>query len=475
MKHLRIPACLFLALALLLGAMAIPAAAENIAEVEIPAETLAIGTAGTWDSCDVLVEGTLRYDYAFQVLEIENQRRVSLGLDPLVMDRDLMDHAMNRAMQCALYWSHTQPDGASFGYGSAVYLNAEIIAKIYTTPQAAVNGWYNSSSHYPEIIGKNYTGTGVGVFEIGGVYYWVQVFNMKTPTTASASDYPASKTASRTVHVAKDNIGTYASVSLSDRDLAPGETARFSVKYARTVSSTAVSYALPASGLRYESSDESVCTVSADGVVSANAGGTATLRAWYPGYESGAWSFTVTVSGPAHQCSYTGEVTTTPGCETAGEMTYTCSCGKHYTEPIDPTGHDLDGGTVTTEPGCLSFGVLTFTCKTCGHTETAPIAPGSHAYTSVVSRLPTATRSGTLRKTCSVCGKTVVVTLPLKMGDVSPDGVVDETDLTALMELLAGTGSGNPAAADVTGDGVTDVLDLIRLMRYLSGEDVTLG
>ena len=42
---------------------------------------------------------------------------------------------------------------------------------------------------------------------------------------------------------------------------------------------------------------------------------------------------------PSHKHSYTGKVTKAATCGTAGVMTYTCSCGSSYTEPIPATGN----------------------------------------------------------------------------------------------------------------------------------------
>lgn len=443
------------------------------AEAENAAQTVAaIGTAGTWNSCDVQLEGTLRYDYAFEVLEIENQRRASLGLTPLVMDKDLMDHAMTRAIQTAMYWSHTQPDGASFGYGSAVYMNAEIIACIYKTPSAATNGWYNSASHYPEIIGKRYTGTGVGVFVINGNYFWVQLFNMLTPDPAYESDYPASTGVSRTIAVTDDNIYNHTTVSLSDRTLDLGQTAQFSVDFAKYVASATLYYDLPASGLVYECSDESVCTVSEDGVVTAVGGGTATVKARYPRYDYSPWSFTVTVSVPSHTCSYTGRITTPPGCETAGVQTFTCSvCRKTYTEAVDPTGHTLsDEGVVTKEPGCLTFGTIAYPCLHCDYEETQLLAANGHDYDSgTVAVMPTATAPGTVLYTCLSCGGTKTGALAFLIGDVNCDGTVTPADLVCLMRHTLGEDvKANTAAGDMNGSGSIDLADLLQLVRHLA-------
>jgi len=448
---------------------------ENITtETEDSAPTLsAIGTAGTWNSCDVKLEGTLRYDYAFEVLEIENQRRVSLGLTPLVMDKDLMDHAMTRAIQTAMHWDHVQPDGASFGYGSAVYMNAEIIACIYKTPSAATNGWYNSASHYPEIIGKRYTGTGVGVFVINGNYFWVQLFNMLTPTPAYESDYPASTSVSRTIAVTDDNIYNHTTVSLSDRTLDLGQTAQFSVDFAKYTASATLYYDLPASGLVYDCSDESVCTVNENGVVTAVGGGTATIKARYPRYDYSPWTFTVTVSVPSHTCNYTGQITTQPGCETAGVQTFTCSvCRKTYTETVAPTGHTIsDEGTVTKEPGCLTFGIIAYPCLHCDYEETQLLASNGHDYDrGTVTVMPTANAPGTVLYTCLSCGGTKTGSLAFLPGDVNCDGAVTPADLVCLMRHTLGEDvNANTAAGDMNGSGSIELADSLRLVQQLAG------
>lgn len=465
---------------MLIPFLSLPAAADETASYTETADTLAaIGTAGTWNSCDVLLEGTLRYDYAFEVLEIENQRRVSLGLTPLIMDKDLMDHAMTRAIQCAMYWSHTQPDGSSFGYGSSVYMNAEIIACIYATPAAATNGWYNSEHHYPEIIGKNYTGTGVGVFEIGGTHYWVQLFNKLTPTAVTASDYADSVSVSRSVRVEDDNIYEHTTISLSDNTLEIGQTAQFAVKYSKYVSSGTVRYNLPASGLLYECSDTSVCTVNEDGSVNAVSPGTATIKAWYPRYDYTPWTFTVTVSAPTHECNYVGTVTTAPGCETSGIMTYICSiCRKSYTEELPATGHTISTeGELLLEPGCLNFGKIVYSCRSCDYTETQLIAPNGHNYDSgKVVVMPTGDNDGTIIYTCLACGDTTSDSLGFLLGDVRPNGMIDAADLICLMRLsLSECADANPNAADVTGDSTIDILDVIRLAHYLADSSTILG
>ena len=64
-----------------------------------------------------------------------------------------------------------------------------------------------------------------------------------------------------------------------------------------------------------------------------------------------------------------GEITTPAGCETPGEMTYTCTmCGQQRTEEIQKLGHDILD--TVTEPTCTAQGYTTHTCARCGATTT---------------------------------------------------------------------------------------------------------
>ena len=83
--------------------------------------------------------------------------------------------------------------------------------------------------------------------------------------------------------------------------------------------------------------------------------------------------------------------TTTPGCETAGEQTRTCSvCGETETQEVAATGHSVDAGTVTTPATCTEDGVMTYTCSACGNTTTEAIPATGHSYVDGV---------------CSACGE----------------------------------------------------------------------
>ena len=116
-----------------------------------------------------------------QVLVLVNKERAHYGLRPLTMDESLRNVARVKSsdMSANNYFSHTSPTYGSpfdmlkqFGinYSSA----AENIAQGYTTPEAVVNGWMNSSGHRANILNASYTKIGIG-YEANG-NYWTQLF-----------------------------------------------------------------------------------------------------------------------------------------------------------------------------------------------------------------------------------------------------------------------------------------------------------
>ncbi|NES64367.1 MAG: CAP domain-containing protein [Okeania sp. SIO2D1] len=125
-----------------------------------------------------------------RVVELTNQERTQLGLDPLTADPLLnqaaQTHTENMAEQD--FFSHTGLDGSSVGdrieatgYDFSTW--AENIAAGRQTPEAVVAGWMNSDGHRRNILNPNLEEIGVGYYfleeDTGSVnfnHYWTQVF-----------------------------------------------------------------------------------------------------------------------------------------------------------------------------------------------------------------------------------------------------------------------------------------------------------
>ena len=137
----------------------------------------------------ISIEGTRAYAYAYQVADQVNRIRAGLGLSQLVIDPVLMETAMQRAAECAVYYSHTRPNGTRcftvFPNRNWTY-RAENIAAGYTTPAAVMDGWTDSPDHYENIVSTSVNAIGVGCFYANGIYYWAQSFTGGAYSSSSA-------------------------------------------------------------------------------------------------------------------------------------------------------------------------------------------------------------------------------------------------------------------------------------------------
>lgn len=122
--------------------------------------------------------------YEKEVVRLVNEIRAENGLSALTYDWELSRVARYKSqdMKDNKYFSHTSPVyGSPFqmikNFGISYRSAGENIAKGYTTPQAVVNGWMNSSGHRANILNSSYTHIGVGYVASGN--YWTQMFISK--------------------------------------------------------------------------------------------------------------------------------------------------------------------------------------------------------------------------------------------------------------------------------------------------------
>ena len=122
--------------------------------------------------------------YEQEVIRLVNEIRAENGLKALTYDWELSRVARYKSqdMKDNGYFSHTSPVyGTPFqmikNFGISYRSAGENIAKGYSTPQAVVNGWMNSSGHRANILNANYTHIGVGYVASGN--YWTQMFIRK--------------------------------------------------------------------------------------------------------------------------------------------------------------------------------------------------------------------------------------------------------------------------------------------------------
>ena len=140
------------------------------------------------ESGQVTVTGYRSYSYAWQVLSLVNQERTKVGLPALTMDQELLDAAMQRAYETAVYYSHTRPDGRACFTASSLTVGENIAAGQFS-PAHVMNSWMNSEGHRANILDTGYASIGIGAVEVDGRYYWVQCFSGATSQEADRGNY----------------------------------------------------------------------------------------------------------------------------------------------------------------------------------------------------------------------------------------------------------------------------------------------
>lgn len=157
------------------------------ADLDVPS----LESAGTTYSSvlyDIPIQVSYDYDSAFQVLELVNQERKKQNLSELSMDKELLETAMMRAAETAVYFDHTRPNG-ELCFSASSKMMGENIAAGQSSASSVMYSWMNSSGHKANILGGSYTSIGVGAVTVNGVHYWVQAFGTCSADTATASQY----------------------------------------------------------------------------------------------------------------------------------------------------------------------------------------------------------------------------------------------------------------------------------------------
>lgn len=125
-----------------------------------------------------------------KVIQLVNQERAKVKLDPLKVDTQLASAAQQHSKNMANkdFFSHTGKDGSSpftriEQTGYLFSTAGENIAAGYTTPETVVQGWMRSSGHRANILNPNFTEIGIGYEYLAndtGItnyhHYWTSTF-----------------------------------------------------------------------------------------------------------------------------------------------------------------------------------------------------------------------------------------------------------------------------------------------------------
>ena len=106
------------------------------------------------------------------------------GLGKLEYDYNLERVAMQRALEIAVYFSHTRPNNSAWStlYPKGYKARGENVAYGFGSASAAFDGFaeedkdYAGQGHRRNMLNKRYTRVGIGAVRIGNMMYWVQEF-----------------------------------------------------------------------------------------------------------------------------------------------------------------------------------------------------------------------------------------------------------------------------------------------------------
>lgn len=135
---------------------------------------------------------------AWQWNENDTEKVQVSGLSALTYDYNLEKIAMQRAIEIALSFSHTRPNGEQCfsAYTDGYRAMGENIAAGSSTAATAFEQWqetnepYSGQGHRRNMLSGNFGAIGIGHFVYNGIHYWVQEFGDRAvePDATSAND-----------------------------------------------------------------------------------------------------------------------------------------------------------------------------------------------------------------------------------------------------------------------------------------------
>lgn len=120
-----------------------------------------------------------------EVVGYVNGYRSAAGVEQITLDDELSVAATVRALEMAYSsggMSHTRPNGSDcFTIFDELNINymfglGENVAAGQTTASMVAQSWYNSPGHRANMEYSVFTKIGIGMYELGGTKYWVQLF-----------------------------------------------------------------------------------------------------------------------------------------------------------------------------------------------------------------------------------------------------------------------------------------------------------
>ena len=219
---------------------------------------------------------TFEYDKAFQVLQLENQKRAAKGLPELKMDASLMDSAMQRAVEIGVYSTYIRPNG-EMNVDINPFAEEEIQCYLEDTAKEAMSTWMFYDEEKAAIFNPDYTTVGVGCICQGETRLWVQIFG-KNEISENA-EQPANIDTVVDVEIGDPwDVDVPLKINPENAKGLPGTTRQLTLK-------TEWDLVFVGSSVNWRSSDENVATVDENGLVTFHDIGECTITASSAHYE----------------------------------------------------------------------------------------------------------------------------------------------------------------------------------------------
>ena len=336
------------------------------------------------------------YDYAYEVLELVNKIRKENNLEPMTMDVDLLDNAMYRASELALYFSHQSP------MGFTAIGTTENCALGQKTPQKVVDAWMSDEHKYP-ILSSDFTAIGIGAVESNGQLHWTQEFLSKVSEEAMQSSYKNGNQIN-TIKYTTDIVNNF---------YPEQELVKIKEKGNSSIVSILKRAVLLPDSVHYVSSDEKVCTVSKDGKLTGKEAGNATITI-YAADSADEYALQTTVQVEVQhnwQSKYT--IDKEPTCTENGSQSIHCdvcnTINQDRVRVIKATGHKWSAWEVTKEASETEEGSRRRVCendKTHVEIEVIPVLAHVHKLTKTEAKKASCTENGNKEYyVCSGCKK----------------------------------------------------------------------
>lgn len=118
------------------------------------------------NSIPVTYEVTYCYDEAYKMIDLVNDFRKSEGKEPVVVNDVMMEIAMERAAQVALYFAHKRPDTLT-GRATGMFITGENIVSGCTSAEDAIDMWKESKhGHRENMLSSSWKYAGYGLVKV---------------------------------------------------------------------------------------------------------------------------------------------------------------------------------------------------------------------------------------------------------------------------------------------------------------------